>query len=377
METITLIATAKFNLEPIVEAEIKTLGFRHISTTAGKVEFEATIDQIPTANLWLRCADRVLLKMGQFRAATFEQLFEQTKALPWEKWITPDGKFTVTANCVHSALRSARSSQSIVKKAVVTRLKESYSIDWFEETGPAYDVHVSLLNDVATLTLNTSGDGLHKRGYRHSPVTAPLKETLAAGLVMISTWQKEGLLIDPMCGSGTILIEAAMMVRNMAPGLKRSFASEEWPSIGTAIWQKARADAKEAIIPSAKPTLFGYDINKTNVKASKENAHLAGVGKDIQFARKDIQDLWIDQQFGTIISNPPYGMRIAEFSELNKIYRSLNKTFKKKKGWSLFILTADEKFPSFFNRSAPDKEVLLNNGRLRATLYHYLADKQE
>ncbi len=373
MKKITLIASAKFNLEQVVEAEVKALGFNHISTSAGKVEFEATLDQIPTANLWLRCADRVLIKMGEFKASSFDQLFEQTKALPWERLITPDGKFPVTGNCVNSTLRSVRSSQSIVKKAVVNRLKEQYTIDWFEETGASFNIHVSLLNNVATLTIDTSGDGLHKRGYRRSSVTAPLKETLAAGLVMLSSWQTDGRLIDPMCGSGTILIEAAMMARNIAPGLKRPFASEKWPSIETAVWQKARADAKQAIKPSQEPHLFGYDINKTNVKASKENAHLAGVGNDILFARKDIKDLWIDRQFGTVISNPPYGMRIAEFSELDHIYRALNKIFKKKTGWSLFILTADEKFPSFFKRALPDKKVLLNNGRLRATYYHYLA----
>ncbi len=373
MERITLIASAKFNLEQVVEAEVKALGFHHINTSAGKVEFEATFDQIPVANLWLRCADRVLLKMGEFKATTFDQLFEQTKALPWERLITPDGKFTVTGNCVHSTLRSVRSSQSIVKKAIVNRLKAHYNIEWFEETGAVFNVHVSLLNDKATLTIDTSGEGLHKRGYRQSTVTAPLKETLAAGLVMLSSWQNEGWLIDPMCGSGTILIEAAMMARNIAPGLKRPFASEEWPSIETAVWEKARTDAKQAIKPPQKPYLFGYDINKSSVKASKENAHLAGVGNDILFARKELKDLWIDRQFGTVISNPPYGMRIAEFSELNQIYRALNKTFKKKTGWSLFILTADEKFPSFFKRAQPDNEVLLNNGRLRATYYHYLA----
>ncbi len=309
MTEITLIATTAFGLERVVKSEVLALGFDQIKVSEGRIEFEANIQDIPTANLWLRSADRVLLKIGEFGAVTFDELFEQTRALPWETWITRDGKFDVNGKAVKSILGSVRACQSIVKKAVVERLKEAYHVDWFSETGADFTIQIAMLKDVALLTIDTSGAGLHKRGYREEFIEAPLKETLAAALVQLSFWTKDRLLIDPMCGSGTILIEAAMIGRNIAPGLRRSFASEQWPIVGRDIWQEARSTAKEAIKPAGELQIYGYDIDEESIWACQTNARNAGVDGDIIFEQKDIRDLWIDQQYGVLISNPPYGMR--------------------------------------------------------------------
>jgi len=375
MSEITLIATTAFGLERVVKNEVQALGFDQIRVSEGRIEFKTSTDDIPTANLWLRSADRVLLKLGEFKAITFDELFEQTKALPWEEWITKDGRFTVTGKAVKSTLGSVRACQSIVKKAVVERLKAAYHVDWFSETGADFTIQVSMLKDVALLTIDTSGAGLHKRGYRESFIEAPLKETLAAALVQLSFWNKNRLLIDPMCGSGTILIEAAMIGRNIAPGLRRSFASEQWPMIGRDVWQEARRAAKEAIQPAGELEIYGYDIDEDSIQACQTNARNASVAKDIVFEQKDVRDLWIDQQYGVVISNPPYGMRMSEYQEMNQIYISLHKTFRKKTGWSLYILTADEMFPKYFKRTWPDRKRKLYNGNIQVWYYQYYGER--
>jgi len=375
MSEITLIATTAFGLERVVKNEVQALGFDQIRVSEGRIEFKTSTDDIPTANLWLRSADRVLLKLGEFKAITFDELFEQTKALPWEEWITKDGRFTVTGKAVKSTLGSVRACQSIVKKAVVERLKAAYHVDWFSETGADFTIQVSMLKDVALLTIDTSGAGLHKRGYRESFIEAPLKETLAAALVQLSFWNKNRLLIDPMCGSGTILIEAAMIGRNIAPGLRRSFASEQWPMIGRDVWQEARRAAKEAIQPAGELEIYGYDIDEDSIQACQTNARNASVAKDIVFEQKDVRDLWIDQQYGVVISNPPYGMRMSEYQEMNQIYISLHKTFRKKTGWSLYILTADEMFPKYFKRTWPDRKRKLYNGNIQVWYYLYYGER--
>ncbi len=375
MEKLSLIATASFGMEAIVKREVQMLGFDVLIVSNGKVEFAATPDEIPRANLWLRAADRVLLKMGEFKALTFDELFEQTKALPWENWITQDGKFTVTGSAVRSTLGSVRACQAITKKAVVERLKEGYETEWFDETGPEFTIKVSLLKDIATLTIDTSGSGLHKRGYRTQAGEAALKETLAAALVQLSFYTKERLLIDPMCGSGTILIEAALMARNIAPGLNRKFASERWPGISRTAWVSARNAARKAINREGELQIVGYDIDEEAIRASKINAKNAGVGKDIRFEKKDVKDLWIDKPDGIIISNPPYGVKMGEFQELNQIYISIHKTFKKKKGWSVYILTADKKFPDYFKRAQPDRVRKLFNANLEVNYYQYFGER--
>ena len=375
MNEITLIATAAFGLEKVVKNELIALGFENIKVSAGKVEFEATLGDIPRANLWLRSADRVLLKMGEFAAFTFDELFEKTKALPWENLITKDGKFDVNGKAVKSTLGSIRACQSIVKKAVVERLKEKYNKEWFEETGPEFTIQISMLKDVAVLTIDTSGAGLHKRGYREVGGEAPLKETLAAGLVLLSFWDSDRILIDPMCGSGTILIEAAMIARHIAPGLQRGFASEKWPTIDEDYWSESRLAARDVIIPVHKLQLFGYDIDAKSIEVCKNNATIAGVEDVILFERKDIRDLWIDKQYGIVISNPPYGVRMSDFKDINEIYIAINKAFRKKWGWSLYILTADELFPNYFKRARPDRVRKLYNGNIKVNYYQYYGDR--
>jgi len=356
MNTITLIATSTFGLEKMVKNEVEALGFQQVKVSEGRIEFEACLEDIPRANLWLRCADRVLLKMGEFKAITFDELFEGTKALPWENWITEDGEFTVNGK-------------------VVERLKEKYHTEWFKETGPRFTIQISMLKDIALLTIDTSGAGLHKRAYREQVGEAPLKETLAAGLVLLSFWDEDRILIDPMCGSGTILIEAAMIARNMAPGIRREFASERWPSIKAGTWQKARFAAREAQKPEGRLQITGYDIDERSIQACQINAQNAGVAGDIVFKQKSLKDVWINEPYGIVISNPPYGIRIAEFREMNEIYISLNKMFRKKSGWSVYILTADEKFPDYFKRSLPDRVRKLYNGRIKANYYQYYGER--
>ena len=375
MEKITLIATAKFGLEKLVKNEVIALGFEKPRVSEGRIEFAATRADIPRANIGLRYADRLLLKMGEFPATTFDDLFEQSKALPWETWITPDGKFPVNAKTVKSTLQSDRSCQSIVKKAVVERLKTAYDIAWFTETGPDFTIQVTIRKDSALLTLDTSGAGLHKRGYRLASGEAPLTETLAAALVKLSFWEKDRLLIDPMCGAGTILMEAALMMPNIAPGLHHEFALQSLPAIPLEAWIAAHQAAEAAIDRSGDLQIQGYDIDKTAVAAAKANAERAGVADDIVFEQKEIKDVWIDQQYGILISNPPYGLRMYDYHEINQIYITLNKMFKKKKGWSIYILTADKKFPNYFKRAWPDRKRKLYNGNIEVTYYQYYGER--
>ncbi|HEB64109.1 MAG TPA: class I SAM-dependent RNA methyltransferase [Chloroflexi bacterium] len=375
MEKVNLIATCAFGLETVVKWEVQALGYENLRLSNGKVEFDAPLEDIPRFNLWLRSADRLLLKMGAFRAVTFDELFEQTKALPWEAWITPQGRFTVLGKSVKSALGSVRACQSIVKKAIVERLKSAYHLEWLPETGPDFTVQVALLKDEATLTIDTSGTGLHRRGYRVQSVAAPLRETMAAALVQLSFWKPERLLLDPMCGSGTILIEAALLGRNIAPGLKRRFASEEWPRIPARAWKEARRDARDAVRRDLSLEIFGYDADAQAVAAARRNAEAAGVAGDITFEQKDIHDLWIDRQYGIVITNPPYGIKMGDFQQMNAIYITLNKMFRKKKGWSLYVITADKKFPDYFKRARPDRVRKLYNGPIQVQYYQYYGEK--
>ena len=372
---ITLIATLTFGLEAVVKYEIKNLGFEKVKVSDGKVEFEATIADIPRANLWLRAADRIRIKIGEFEATEFDALFEQTKALPWEDWIPADGAFPVIGKSVKSQLGSVRACQAIVKKAIVDRLLTAHEVEELPETGPTYTVQIGMLKDVATLTIDSSGSGLHKRGYREVAGEAPIKETMAAGLVQLSFWNRDRHLIDPFCGSGTILIEAAMIGRNIAPGLNRSFAAEQWDNIPPTIWEQARQAARAAIDHEIVLDLHGYDVDPDAIPVAKENAKKAGVGQDITFEQKDVKQLWIDRQHGILITNPPYGQRLAEFQELNQIYISLHKTFRKKLGWSVYVLTADKKFPDYFKRARPDRVRKLYNGTIEVNYYQYYGEK--
>ena len=375
MPNVNLIVTSTFGLEAVVKRELQDLGFKDFKVADGKIEFEASFADIPRLNIHLRTADRVLVKVGEFPAADFGQLFDRTKELPWEDWVPRDAKLTVIGKCVRSTLMSVRSSQSIAHKAIIERLKSTYQIEWLPETGAEFTVQVAILKDVAQLTLDTSGPGLHKRGYRMQHGDVPLRENLAAALVLLSFWNKDRLLVDPMCGSGTILIEAAMIARRIPPGLKREFASEKWPAIDKKHWDEARRVAREAILPEGGLKINGYDIDPERIKDSQANARKAGVGADIVFEQKDINDLWINQAHGIIMCNPPYGIKLGSLKELTPLYVTIHHMFKNKPGWSLYILTGDDRFPDFFKRARPDKVRKLFNGTIEVNYYQYYGER--
>lgn len=374
MGNIELIATSTFGLESVVKKELINLGYKDLSVENGKVTFKAEEKDIPIVNLWLRSADRVLLKMGEFKATSFEELFEKTKALPWDEWITEDGEFTVEGKSVNSKLYSISDSQAIVKKAVVEKLKTKYHTEWFKETGAKFTIEVSLLKDVATLTIDTSGPGLHKRGYRIKSVEAPLKETLAAALVQLSYWNRDRLLIDPFCGSGTIPIEAAMIGKNIAPGLNRSFASENWPRVKKEYWHEARRKAWDAMLKDVKLNIIGCDIDKKAIEIAKENAYSIELEKDIRFINKDFRDFDFRDNYGIIICNPPYGERIGEREEVKAIYRDMGRIFGHLDTYSIYVLTSNEDFEMLYGKKA-DKKRKLYNGRIKVDYYQYFGPK--
>ncbi|MBF0478021.1 MAG: class I SAM-dependent RNA methyltransferase [Candidatus Omnitrophica bacterium] len=374
--SITLIASMTFGFESIVRRELEDLGFNKITAVSdGRIEFEAELRDIPTVNLWLRAADRISIKIAEFKATDFDQLFDPIKVIPWENWITKDGKITVTGKSVKSVLESVRSNQSITKKAIIERLKSKYKVEWLDETGPEFTVQVALFKDIVLLTLDTTGSGLHRRNYRTDTGEVPIRENLAAALVLLSFWNKDRLLIDPLCGSGTILIEAAMIGRNIAPGLKRKFISEYWPWMDQKFWEDARTTAAQAINTTDKLQIFGYDMDAARIKDCKINAKHAGVGKDIVFEQKDIKDLLISQEQGIIITNPPYGIKLSSTQEITSIYSALNALLKDQKRWSLFLVTADKNFPNCFKRARPDKIRKLYNGTIEVNYFQYFGDK--
>lgn len=374
MANLKLIATATFGLESIVKNELIHLGYTDAHASDGKVIFSGNEEDIVRTNLWLRTADRILLQMGEFEAYTFDELFEKTKALPWEQWITEDAKFTVVGKSVKSKLYSVPDCQAIVKKAVVEKLKQKYHIEWFRETGPEYKIQISILKDLVTLTIDTSGTGLHKRGYRIRSVEAPLKETLAAALIQISYWNKNRKLYDFFCGSGTIPVEAALIGKNIAPGLSRSFACEAWPQIEKDIWKKEKTKAFQSIDQDTPIEIYASDINPNAIEIAKENAIEAGVDDCIRFEVKDASKIKIKEPYGILISNPPYGERIGEEQEVTKLYRTLGNIFKNENTWSVYMLTSVESFEKLYGKKA-DKKRKLYNGRIKVDFYQYFGAK--
>lgn len=369
------IATATFGLEAVVKREIEALGYKIIRSEDAKITYMGDERAIARSNLWLRSADRVLLKMGEFKALEFEDLFQQTKAVAWEDIIPADGKFTVTGTSVKSKLHSVPACQSIVKKAIVERLGSFYCIDRFEETGAEYTVKVTILKDRVTLTIDTSGTGLHKRGYRVCDVAAPIKETLAAAMVQLSFWKAGRLLVDPCCGSGTIPIEAAMIGRNIAPGLNRKFASQEWDIIPPEIWKEERKAAFEAIDYDADIRIEASDISGRAVEAAIENAAEAGVDDCIEFKKMDMARLTAEEEGGIVITNPPYGERIGEKKQIEAIYSAYNEFYRKNPTWSLFMVTTDKEVENkIFGRPA-DRRRKLYNGRLEVCYYQFHGQK--
>ena len=371
-----LIATATFGLEAVVKREIEALGYKILKTEDGKVTYMGDERAIVRSNLWLRSADRVLLKMAEFKALEFEELFQQTKAIAWEELIPVDGKFTVTGTSVKSKLHSVPACQKIVKKAIVERLKEFYGIEVFEETGAEYTVKATLLKDRVTLTVDTSGVGLHKRGYRVCDVAAPIKETLAAAMIQLSFWKKDRILLDPCTGSGTIPIEAAMIARNIAPGLNRSFACQEWEFIDEKLWKEEKKAAFEVIDYDSELKIYGFDINRKAVDAAKENAEEAGVDDCIIFKKADASKLRPIGENGIIVTNPPYGERIGEEEEIRQIYDGFNRFFKENPDWSLFMITTDKEAEEKVMGREANRRRKLYNGRLETCYYQFHGERK-
>lgn len=375
MKRLELIATCTFGLEGILKDEVVKLGFENIVTSNGRVEFSGGEDAIAIANLWLRTADRVLVKIGKFNATTFDELFEKTKACSWEQWITKDGRFPVAkATSVKSKLFSKSDCQSIVKKAIVERLKQKYKINWFEESGENYPVFVNILKDEVTLSIDSSGVGLHKRGYRAKGNEAPLKETLAAAIVFLSHWKPERQLADPFCGSGTLLIEAALMGKNIAPGINRTFSSETWNGQMKRSYSSTRKEAKD-MIEKDEFRLLGSDIDRHSIQLAMENAKLAGVDDVIAFQKLDVSEFNSSKRVGTIITNPPYGERLSTKKEVEELYQTMGKTFEKLDDWSYFILTGHLNFERYFGRRAT-KNRKLYNGNILTYLYQYYGGRK-
>lgn len=364
-----LIATTTFGLEGITAKELKALGYEDLKTENGKVHFVGDEMDIAIANIHLRTADRILIKMGEFEARSFEELFQGTKNIKWSDIIPKDGIMHVNGKSVKSTLHSVPDCQSIVKKAIVDSMSNSYGISQFEESGPLYKIEVSILKDVVTLTIDTSGPGLHKRGYREEAGVAPLKETLAAAMVLISRWKEDFVLVDPFCGSGTILIEAAMIMQNIAPGMCRSFTCETWPTIDSDVFEQVREGAERAI-KNKDIKLIGYDIDGRILKVARSNAEKAGVSKYIEFQRRDFNDFSNSNRYGFIISNPPYGERLGEKKEVEQLYKTFGSFKKKFFNWDYNILTSYEGFEGPFARKST-KNRKLYNGKLKCYYYQY------
>lgn len=378
MDKITLIASTTMGLESIVADELKALEYKNIKTLNGKVEFEGTLKDIAKSNIWLRCADRIYLKMGEFKATSFEELFQGTKKIPWENLIPINGEFPVSwISSVKSALFSKSDSQAIIKKAIVERLKTVYDTDFFKENGPVYKIKVQILNDIVTIQVDTSGEALHKRGYRAKNNEAPIKETLAAALIYLTKWKGENYpLIDPTCGTGTLVIEAAMIAKNMAPGVNRRFSSEKWPLIPEKYWLEARDEAYEKETDGEGIHIFGSDIDAEVIKLAKENAEKSGVEDLITFEQKHLVEIYnyTKSPYGVIISNPPYGDRLEDKEKVEKLYRLLGDTCRKFKDWSYYAITSYESFQEEFAMKATKNRKLYNGG-IKTYFYQYFGKK--
>jgi 23S rRNA (guanine2445-N2)-methyltransferase / 23S rRNA (guanine2069-N7)-methyltransferase len=376
MPDLKLIATSAVGLEAIVARELKALGYEAKIPQTGRIVFQGDEAALCRANLWLRAADRVLIEVGSFGAADFGQLFDRTFELPWEAWIGPHDAFPVNGRSVKSQLSSVPACQKIVKKAIVEKLKKAHHTDLLPETGTPYTIEVALLDDRATLTLDTSGAGLHKRGYRKLVAEAQLKETLAAALVLLSFWKPDRPLIDPFCGSGTIPIEAALIGRNLAPGLHRQFAAEHWPAISPRFWAEARQEARDLARPALPVKILGNDVDEAVLSLARYHAAQAGVADNIQFQQRDFHDLTSKRQFGCIICNPPYGERMGQPDELEALYTAMPLVLRRLKTWSHYILTAFPDFEALVGRFA-DRRRKLYNARIECTYYQFHGPKPD
>ena len=376
MEKLELIAPCHFGLESVLKREVQDLGYEISSVEDGRVSFWGDSQAICDANVFLRTAERILLKVGSFKAETFDELFEKTKALPWENYIPKNGKFWVAkAASVKSKLFSPSDIQSIMKKAMVERLKMKYKIQWFEEDGASYPVRVFLMKDIVTIGIDTTGISLHKRGYRQMTVKAPITETLAASLIMLTPWKKDRILVDPFCGSGTFPIEAAMIAANIAPGMNRSFTAESWENIiPKRAWYDAVDEANDLVDTNIDVDIQGYDLNPDAVKAARQNAKDAGVDHLIHFQERAVKDLRHPKKYGFIFTNPPYGERLEEKRDLPALYREFGESFKRLETWSAYMITSYEEAEKYFGRKA-DKNRKIYNGMLKTYFYQFQGPK--
>ena len=367
---LTLVATCMFGLEKILGEEIDALGLTRLDTMDGRVTFEGTEADIPRANIALRCAERVFVHLGAFPARSFAELFDGARGLPWEDWVGRTDAFPVKGHSIKSGLTSVPDCQSIVKKAIVERLKDRYGISWFEETGVKYQIEFFLFKDVAHLMIDTSGVALHKRGYRPEAGAAPLRETLAAALVYTARPREDVLFWDPFCGSGTIAIEAAMMVSGRAPGLGRSFAGEAFANIPKALWEDARAEAQSKIRTDCRFEVYASDIDEDILDLTYENALRAGVEEYINIFQADARTIKKEDRKGTVVCNPPYGERMGEREEIERLYQQLGGSFKALYPWQIYVLTSSDRFDRLYGQRA-DKIKKLYNGMLPCYLYQY------
>lgn len=374
MSKIELIAPTLFGIESVAAKEIRSLGYEDIKVEDGKVTFIGDISAICKANMWIRSAERIYVKIGEFEASTFDELFEGVRSLPWEEWIPENGQFPVDGYSLKSNLHSIPDCQSIIKKAVVERLKKKYKKEWFDENGPLYKIKFSLMKNKAVLMIDTTGEGLHKRGYRAMSNIAPLRETLASAMIMLSDWRYDRPLIDPFCGSGTIPIEAALIGANIAPGLNRKFTSEKWGQIPKKLWLDTRKEAHSLIKMDVELNIRGYDIDESAVKLSINNAHKAGVNQYVKFAKKPLKDLRTDDMYGILICNPPYGERMGEIKEVEKLYREMGRVFTSLNTWSYYIITSHENFEKLFGKKATKRRKLYN-GMIKTTYYQYFGPR--
>ena len=371
-----LIAPCHFGLEAVLKKEVTDLGYEISQVEDGKVTFWGDEAAICRANVFLRTAERVMVKAGSFRATTFEELFQGTKALPWEDLIPEDGKFWVAkATSIKSKLFSPSDIQSIMKKAMVERLKEKYGVSWFPETGSSYPLRVFIYKDVVTIGLDTTGVSLHKRGYRTMTSKAPITETLAAALILLTPWHRDRILVDPFCGSGTFPIEAAMMAANMAPGMNRTFLAEDWKNlIPRKCWYEAGDEAADLVDDQVEVDIQGYDIDGEVVRAARQNAQSAGVDHMIHFQQRPVRELSHPKKYGFIITNPPYGERIEEKKNLPELYRQFGEQFAALDSWSAYVITAYEDTEKYMGRKA-DKNRKIYNGMMKTYFYQFLGPK--
>ena len=376
MRRYELIAPCHFGLEAVLKREINDLGYDIISVEDGRVTFAGDEEAVCRANIFLRTAERVLIKIGSFHAVTFDELFEKTKALKWEEFIPQDGKFWVAkAASVKSKLFSPSDIQSIMKKAIVERLKAVYKISWFPETGESFPLRVFLMKDEVVIGLDTTGDSLHKRGYRKLTAKAPIAENLAAALIMLTPWKKDRILVDPFCGSGTFPIEAAMMAANMAPGMNREFTAENWQHIvDRKCWYNTIDEAQDLVDADAQPDIQGYDIDEQMVAIARENAKLAGVDHMIHFQKRPVAALSHPKKYGFIITNPPYGERLEEKKDLPLLYQTLGQRFSALDSWSMYMITSYENAEQDIGRKA-EKNRKIYNGMMKTYFYQFPGPK--